>query len=368
MKVIRFFLYSFLLIFSDACIDKYDLPTIVGEPVLVVDGLITDQPGPYTVELYKAIPQETLASERTMVKGATVKIIDDAGTTEILTEVEAGIYMTSLIQGVQGRKYHIDINIGDNEYISEPQELRPAGQIDSIYYRFQENAINENDLSLPQDVLDVYMDSHGDEGKSNLFRWRWSSIYEVLTYPQLRTKWQGRPPVEVPDPLQCSGYITRNGGITQIDDCICCSCWVPEFNGMPLVSNNQSSSTVEFKGSFVARVPVDHWRFTKKFYMRVEQMSVSEEVYEFWKLAKAQYDGEGSLFQPNAVRVTGNIHSVNNSEEKVLGVFAVSGVVSKEFSVGRRQVPDNIEIALDTIRGSCLGPFRNSSNQRPSFW
>jgi hypothetical protein len=176
MKLLRYLPVLFIL--NDACIDRYELPEQISGPRLVVDGMITNLPGPYTIELFISTDLNTLANNRAGVPNATVKIVDDLGNEEVLTETKLGVYQTKPngLRGVVGRKYHTVIYIGDKEYRSAPQEMRPSGSIENAEWIFRENAINQNDPGEPQDVLDVTIDSKGTEGEQNLFRWRWSSI------------------------------------------------------------------------------------------------------------------------------------------------------------------------------------------------
>lgn len=369
MKSIRFFPILFLL--SDACIDRYEIPEQISGPRLVVDGMITNLPGPYTIELFISTDLNTNINNRVGVSRATVKIVDDLGNEETLTETSVGVYRTRPdgIRGTVGRKYHTVIFIGDKQYRSAPQEMLPSGTIENVNWSFRENAINQNDPGEPQDVLDVTIDSRGVDGEQNLFRWRWSSIHRVKTFPELRTREVGRPPVILPDPLPCSGYVPGPyGTIRKVDICTCCDCWVSEHGSRATISKNNTVSNTEFNGVFIARVPVDHWRFSVRYYMLIEQFSLSEEGYAFWKLIQSQQEGEGSLFQPNAIKVRGNIYPTDESDELVLGFFGVSAVTQKEIFIDRREVPSRIEIKSDTVKGSCLGQFRGSSNQKPIFW
>lgn len=364
-------LLPLLLLLSDACIDRYELPQQIMTPSLVVDGMITSMPGPYTIELSVASDLNTNLNSRVPVTRATIKIGDDLGNEETLKEVSPGVYQTSEngIRGTVGRKYYTVIRTEDKEYRSEPQEMLPPGAIDEIRHSFRADAINQNDPGEPQDVLDVRIDASGVEGYRNLFRWRWSSLHEVRTFPELRTREVGRPPVKIPDPLQCSGYIPGPfQTIQKVDICTCCNCWVPEYGARATISKNNAVSNNSFNDVFIARVPVDHWRFTLRYFMRVEQFSLTEEAYEFWKLIQSQQEGEGSLFQPNAVQVKGNIYNTADAEEKVLGFFGVSAVTQKDFFIDIREVPSEIEIKRDTVRGSCLGYFGGSSNKKPIFW
>ena len=85
-------------------------------PRIVIEGLITDEPGPYAVSLTKSgsyFNQPVLAT----VSGATVTITDDAGTTDSLKEIKPGIYFTSAIQGIPGRTYTLKVLSENIEYV-----------------------------------------------------------------------------------------------------------------------------------------------------------------------------------------------------------------------------------------------------------
>lgn len=360
-------LFLFLVVLSDACIDRYDLPEQIVDPKLVVDGSITNQPGPYQVHLYTAFDVNTFVNNPNPVRNAIVKISDDAGNEETLTEITGGVYQTAPdgIQGVIGRRYQISIVTASGEYYSEPQELRDPGTIDDLRYSFHLNSINQEDPSKPQHAVQFAIDSRGGSEQDNFLRWRWSSVFEIKNSPELKTIQAGKPPVTIPVPPPCSGYKPALVGIEKFNICTCCNCWVYEQSEVAMVSKNALINNDKFTNVQVAKIPVDTRNFDVRFYFMVDQLSVSEEVYEFWKLIEAQQAGEGSLFQPNSVRVRGNIKSTTNPDEQVLGVFSVAGLTSRQLFIDRKDVPFPIEV--ETVAESCQ-LYQGATNVKPLFW
>jgi hypothetical protein len=119
---------------------------------------------------------------------------------------------------------------------------------------------------------------------------------------------------------------------------------------------------------FLAQIPVEAFRFYKKYYVEAEQLSVTDEVYEFWKLVEIQQKTSGDLFQPNVVQVKGNIRSINDADEPVFGIFGVSAVAGKTLFIDRYlDLPEPVE-PIDTLIVDCRLYFDNSSNQKPPFW
>lgn len=356
-----------LLTIADGCIDRYEIPETIVIPRLVVDGLITNRPGPYTVELYTAYDVNTFINKPNPVTKATVQISDDAGTVETLTEVSPGKYMTAFdgIQGVVGRTYQLSITTEAGHYTSEPQVLADAGELLDLRYEFEEFAVSTSGEE-PKPAVNFIIDSKGRPGEQNFFRWRWSAVYETVNNPELKTTWVGKQPVEVANPPACSGYKSAGGkNIQRFDICTCCVCWVYEAGQKAVVSKNSSVVNDQFLNVRVAQIPMDERKFDVRYYFNVDQLSVSQDVYEFWKLVEAQQVGEGSLFQPNSVRVQGNIRSTTNPNEQVLGVFAASGIVSREVFVDRKQIPFAIEV--EVVPESCL-LGEGATNTKPLFW
>jgi hypothetical protein len=367
MRITRLLPIVFLLF--DACIDPLPVHTLPGDNVLVVDGLITDGPGPYQVKLFRSSgPTENLSTPL-METHASVRIIDDGNVVTQLYESTPGVYLTDAdnFVGLKGKTYQLIITTADGgEFESHPEKLMPAGKIDSLYFSFEVNVINHLDPGQPQDAVTVFVDASGDpDYPEGLSRWRWTGIYEVHTFPELRTKIQEGIPI--PDPLPCSGYINVNDQLVQVDDCSCCDCWVYEYNSKAIVSPNQFVNNNRFKNVGITRIPVDKWRFYRKYYVEVEQLSVSENVFEFWKRLAGQQQGTGSLFQPNAVKIQGNMRSVNHPDTEVFGIFSASAIVRQSMFIHRSNIPRLIA-PMDTITFDCRFSFDNADNERPPFW
>ena len=94
---------------------------------------------------------------------------------------------------------------------------------------------------------------------------------------------------------------------------------------------------------------------------------ISEAVHEFWEGISAQHKGTGSLFQPNAVKVRGNIRCISDTEKKVFGIFGASSITRKSIFVTRGQLPDLIA-APPLVTADCRVIVENSSNIEPPFW
>jgi hypothetical protein len=100
------------------------------DPRIVIEGHISDEPGPYTIRISKTTDYFEPA-EYPMVSNATVVITDDLGARDTLTEIETGIYQTNSLLGDYGRTYHLDVTVEGMHY-SGSAMLPDLIQIDSI--------------------------------------------------------------------------------------------------------------------------------------------------------------------------------------------------------------------------------------------
>ena len=84
---------------------------------VVVQGNITNQPGPYIIHLNSTVNYYD-PNVFPAITGASVSISDNAGNTEILTEPTPGNYQTNLLLGTIGRTYTLKVNVSGKEYLS----------------------------------------------------------------------------------------------------------------------------------------------------------------------------------------------------------------------------------------------------------
>ncbi|HBX51788.1 MAG TPA: DUF4249 domain-containing protein [Bacteroidales bacterium] len=99
-------------------------------PQIIIEGIITDQPEPYTVSLTQTVNFDE-SNNFPPVSGATVIISDNSGYSEILTETTPGIYTTSAIQGTAGKIYTLKVTANGKEYTGVAT-MPPPVNIDTL--------------------------------------------------------------------------------------------------------------------------------------------------------------------------------------------------------------------------------------------
>lgn len=97
----------------------------------VVEGNVTNLPGPYQVTIGKT-GEVTTDYVFQGVGGATVSIRDNTGNGETLLEVQPGVYQTKSLQGVEGRTYYLSILV-DGKTFAASSVMPHQVNLDSLY-------------------------------------------------------------------------------------------------------------------------------------------------------------------------------------------------------------------------------------------
>jgi hypothetical protein len=386
-------LFITILIF-DSCIDRLDIIAPDSNSQLVVDGHITDAPGPYTIKLSrtrKLVDFSPLAT----VSAKRVTIFDNVGNSEVLTEIDASVYQTSLngIRGVIGREYFVRIETRDDKvYESIPEKINPPGMVDSVYYEFEQY---KTEQGIDKYQFRIFMDSKGEPEGENLFLWKLTGTYKVITSPDLHILLLQGPSIKR-DPRPCSGAIIDGvtGELIYPNPCECCQCWVNQVDVIPSVSDNYLMASGQFKKVDMGIIPVEFWYFWDKTLVTVEQLSLSKIAFNYWKTVQDQKEGATSLFQPATGKALSNIFLKNGNEE-AQGIFYASAISKKMVFLDATKIPLGVGVVplapalpprynpkpdhppeyialwytpTSVVRESCLIAFRNSSTKQPPDW
>jgi Domain of unknown function (DUF4249) len=303
MKTIQqIILFSFLLLLN-SCIVQFIPETDEEKELLVVEGLITDQPGANTVKLSKSLPlgRKNIAKP---LKGCIVKISDDMGNTYSLKETVAGTYVTdpAKFQGIIGRWYtlHINTNTAYNNltYESFPMEMKPVPPIDSIYY--EKMVIKEKyEVSPPAEGCQIYLNTHDPENSCKFYRWEYSET------------WEFRLPYTVPNNV-C--WISNNSDRINVKSTSVLE--EDRINKYPLIyiSNNTD-------------------RLKVKYSILVNQYSLNEDEFVYWEKLQNISEQVGGLYDITPSSIPSNIWCLEDLNEKVLGYFSVSASSSKRIFI-----------------------------------
>lgn len=316
-KNIAWFILVVLLLAS--CVEEY-WPELgsSNEDLLVVDGMITNLPGPYEIKLSRVT--DVTFPKYEPVLNSLVMISDDLGEEEILFEYGDGRYLTSGITGKVGRSYKLSILTADNKVYESDYELMhmPTG-IDSIYPVVEDQPHPE--LDRPILGYRFHINTAMAVSDSNYYLWRMESTYKFNSILQIRYWYDGQMHQFSPYDSLFTCWKTKN---------------IPEI----FTYNTLNLSEPRITGFPLHFVSTDTRELSIRYSLLVSQMSISNDAFQFWDKLKELNVEAGSLFSKQPFQVRGNMHNVKNPDEPVLGYFMAAGVSQKRIFVDK---PSDIE-------------------------
>jgi hypothetical protein len=113
----------FIVIVLSGCEKTVELNYKGNQSAIVIEGNITDQPGPYFVKITRSV-RLTETGSYPSIDDAVVTISDNAGNTETLTDEGNGIYRTTTMSGIEGRTYTLNVVAEGRTYTA--QSTMPA--------------------------------------------------------------------------------------------------------------------------------------------------------------------------------------------------------------------------------------------------
>jgi uncharacterized protein DUF4249 len=145
-KIIFTGLSSVVLLFSCQKVVTLNLDTV--PPQVVIQGEVTDQPGPYTVTIGRSV---NFYADNVFpaVSGAVVQISDGQGITDSLTETSPGRYVTHVLAGRPGNTYTLSVTVGDTSYTAVSTMPSPV-PLDSVTLEHTKGRFGRKDQITPQ--------------------------------------------------------------------------------------------------------------------------------------------------------------------------------------------------------------------------
>ena len=280
------------------CVEDFDFKLKEAEPHLVVEGLVTNQTGPYYVRLTKSTPRGVTSFNNNSsnqtdnaepIEDATVIISDDYNQIDTLRlykfdnsngnyiwdSFNQGFYKTTHLKGIPEHTYNLKIISEGKEYLASAY-MPPVPEIDSLgYFLKKSELIGKSDYYIPllyfkepQETVNYYLiQLHKDlqlRIYSSVQLWQFSILSDKLLQPYVNG-------------LNVSRGATPRG---------------------------------------IDNLPV-YWEGDSIY---VALNSLTKEAYNYYKVLLDQFDSDGGTYKPTPASPPGNISNGG------LGLFRASAV------------------------------------------
>ena len=326
-----------------ACVDPISLQLSDGAGALVVDGMITDESNVHIIKLSRSIDfrnDQPLRIYPIPETDAIVEVSDNEGNSATAIELQPGVYRLDGLEGKVGNRYVLDITTSNGKrYRSEPEEMKAAVAPDRIEFEFKfyQNSVittNRGSVLIPLDGFFIYAIVNDPPERGNYYMWRSEGQFEFFS-------------------------LTDHDTLKQ--------CWAPHperlESGIELTDDTFTNGNLIRQ--FICIVPYNR---PTHFLVAIKQYSLSERAHEFWKRSAAQHVATGSLMDPPPAMVQGNVFSLDDGDEPVLGYFGASAVIKTNYLLNRLRdagmKPPAREIPIRL--GNCKLQEPGATNKKPA--
>lgn len=316
--------------------------------LISINGLIDNSEGPYFVEV-----QETRDAERAPlpIEEALVTLIDENGNSEAFTHLGDGRYACpgDVVRGVPGGAYRIEVQVGGAVYSSETERMPSIlGTSRLEWEETQVPGTSQTGVDFEVTRLEFDMFASLPEVTEPVFlQWQMMETFQIR-------------PTDFPDPfgsIPPPCFITQNIGVQ---------------NFYSLALNEFSSSNYFLESVIQREIDIS---FLVKHIFSIRQSSVTEDYFNYLEQVRTLTEATGSLFDPPAGRVRGNISQEGNGLPAV-GYFAAVASDTTHMVIYRDEIESFIvdqcryDVTKFTYPRICLDCLEipRSTYQEPYWW
>ncbi|KAA9041249.1 DUF4249 domain-containing protein [Ginsengibacter hankyongi] len=330
MKQLRYFIILSIICTGVylSCRKPYSPPAIsVDHRFLVIDGTLinsADSPSIFALSRTVKLTDSTFASSPET--GATLSVEGENGDIHHFSELPGGFYRSAPIVLNPSSRYRLNITtFNGKQYSSDYVAVKQAPPIDSVTWQQQ------------NDVM-IYLDTHDPSNATKYYRWDFTETYQY----------------EAPLNAELS---QDHGNLYYVDNTPnqTFDCWRTVNSTDILLGSSVALSQDVISDAPVTIVPQNSQKISLRYSILVKQYALTEDAYQYFSILKKNTENLGSIFDAQPTQLTGNIHSVKNPGEVVIGFFSASSVTQKRLFITKNEVSNwhfvdtNLECGVKSI-------------------
>jgi hypothetical protein len=298
------------------CRKPYDPPVVsASNSYLVVEGVINAGPDSTFIKLSRTVKlsDKVVANPET---GAVLTVEGDQNTSYPLTEISKGNYASQGLNLDNSHKYRLRIRTADNkQYLSDYVEVLNSPPIDSVSYDLK------GALTIPG--LNVNVSTHDQTNKVTYYRWDYQETWIIHSFYSSYFKSNG------------DTVLGRRFPADNITDC-----WQSDTSSSVVLGSSAKLSSNVIYDQPIISIASTSEKLRVKYSILVKQYALSEDAYNFYVNIKKNTEQLGSIFDALPSVINGNIHSVTNPAEPVIGYISVGRTTSQRIFIDNRNLPE----------------------------
>ena len=301
------FLLNIVVLYG--CVEEIDIvETDQFENYLVVEATLTDQEISQEISLSR-----TYSLEDNVVppeSNADVKVADSNGVEYSFEELSPGQYRSAEIFAAQPNiNYTLTIRTQNgNLYESREMLLTSVNPIDELFF---ERDFNENG----QEGVSVFVNNYDPLGQSNFYRFKYEESYKVIA-----PLWTS---LDLIDNLAAgvASYDERFEFIPRSTDELIC--YKTNVSNSIIITNTKDLIEDRLNNFRVLFLNRNDFKIAHRYSILLTQFIQSAEAYTFYQFLSEISESENLLSETQPGFLSGNITSLSNTEENVIGFFEV---------------------------------------------
>ena len=299
-----------ILILFAGCKKLYDPPTITApNSYLVVEGVINSGSDSTIIKLSRTV---NIASKITLnpVSDAALTVESDQNAIYPLIATGNGTYISAGLNLDNGRKYRLRIKTTSEEYLSDFETVINSPPIDSVNFTIQSNGLN------------IYSNTHDPQNNTKYYRWDYQETWIIHS--------------------QYDSFYKSNGDTVLARDYIndqVYTCWTNTVSSTIILNSSAKLARDVIVNNPIIFIPSSSEKLSSKYSILVKQYALSGDAYSFWENLKKNTEQLGSIFDAQPSQINGNIHSLTNPSEPVIGYMSVGSVASTRIFIANQQLP-----------------------------
>lgn len=300
-----------------SCTEPYALQTNTFDNVLVVEATITNELKQQHIKLSRTYRLEDEGP--TMETGATVTVTDDTGTVYNFIEQAEDYVSENAFQAVPGRQYKLEITTSNGDtYASTTETLTTANIIESVTAAAEVHPQNGNGVQ-------IRVNSFDPTGNSKYYRFEYEETYKIVVpkWSELKATilQDGQPGWSMGDVIVLNPRL----GETRV-------CFSSNRSTDIYLANTTGLSEDRLANFPIRFISDQDPMLINRYSVKVTQYIQNLASYTFYKtLREISGSGGGILSQNQPGFFYGNLRSVTNPTEKIIGFFEVSSVSEKRI-------------------------------------
>ena len=312
MNMIRNTLIIALFLIT-SCKEHYDIKTTVGNvSYLVVDGNLNYGSGPTSIRLSRTVNNSDSTARFNPENGATVTVEGKDNSNQPLYDNGNGYYGTFGLTIQTGKDYRLRIKtVTGKTYLSDYVTAKNNPPIDSINWK------------RTKDGVTIYANTHDPQNNTWYYRYEFEETYEY--HSQYFSNYKYIVPTNQVVVRPPSEYVYI--------------CWRTNLSNEILLASSaklQSDVISEFPLQFI---PSNSEKLSVRYSLLVRQYSISKEAYDYLSVMKKNTESIGSIFGVLPAELNGNIHSLSDPSEQVIGYVTISPDHEQRIFINNSDLP-----------------------------